>query len=263
VGAPSRPPRPAPSAARVPPCPAVRGTTGTTYRSEALASWSTNLGSECGDLQGLRELTVNELEAIAALGQRAERVAWSGISTGERFDASGGRCVRKLSVIDIGIGMRPRCDALLHQPPSRLQATSRGSHVELRGRSQGRGRIAQSARGSNTAPGIRAGERRSSASSATMTAAGDSSRSSGPTAAATSGVRSASHEKPWVLRGRPHGTQVVLLGQHEREDTTQAPKSVTEGRQRCSRKSCSQHAASATRRTGAATTSPRSCRPPH
>lgn len=65
-----------------------------------------------------------------------------------------------------------------------------------------------------------------------MTAAGDSSRSSGPTAAATSGVRSASHEKPWVLRGRPHGTQVVLLGQHEREDTTQAPKSVTEGRQR-------------------------------
>jgi hypothetical protein len=104
---------------------------------------------------------------------------------------------------------------------------------------------------------------RSSASSATMTAAGDSSRSSGPTAAATSGVRSASHEKPWVLRGRPHGTQVVLLGQHEREDTTQAPKSVTEGRQRCSRKSCSQHAASATRRTGAATTSPRSCRPPH
>lgn len=34
-----------------------------------------------------------------------------------------------------------------------------GSHEELRGRSQGRGRIAQSARGSNTAPGIRAGER--------------------------------------------------------------------------------------------------------
>ena len=39
-------------------------------------------------------------------------------------------------------------------------------------------------------------------------------------------------EKPWALRGRAHGTQVVLLGQHERDDTTQAPKSVSEARQR-------------------------------
>ncbi len=37
-------------------------------------------------------------------------------------------------------------------------------------------------------------------------------------------------EKPWLLRGRDHGTQVVLLGQHERHDTTQAPPSVTDGR---------------------------------
>lgn len=34
-----------------------------------------------------------------------------------------------------------------------------------------------------------------------------------------------------ALRGHSHGTQVVLLGQHERDDTTQAPKSVSEARQ--------------------------------
>jgi hypothetical protein len=39
-------------------------------------------------------------------------------------------------------------------------------------------------------------------------------------------------EKPWAVCSRPHGTQVVLLGQHERDDTTQAPKTVTEARQR-------------------------------
>ncbi|MGZ6590120.1 MAG: hypothetical protein ACXVHX_38495, partial [Solirubrobacteraceae bacterium] len=38
-------------------------------------------------------------------------------------------------------------------------------------------------------------------------------------------------EKPWLLRGKAHGTQVVLLGESERHDTTQAPRSVTEGRQ--------------------------------
>jgi hypothetical protein len=37
-------------------------------------------------------------------------------------------------------------------------------------------------------------------------------------------------DKPWLLRGQDHGTQVVLLGQHERDDTTQAPASVTEAR---------------------------------
>ena len=36
-------------------------------------------------------------------------------------------------------------------------------------------------------------------------------------------------DKPWLLRGQDHGTQVVLLGQHERHDTTQAPESVTDG----------------------------------
>ena len=38
-------------------------------------------------------------------------------------------------------------------------------------------------------------------------------------------------DKPWLLRGQAHGTQVVLLGQHAGHDTTQAPRSVTEGRQ--------------------------------
>ena len=35
-------------------------------------------------------------------------------------------------------------------------------------------------------------------------------------------------EKPWLLRGQDHGTQVVLLGQHERHDTTQPPDSVSD-----------------------------------
>ena len=37
-------------------------------------------------------------------------------------------------------------------------------------------------------------------------------------------------DKPWLLRGQDHGTQVVLLVQHERHDTTQAPASVTDAR---------------------------------
>lgn len=39
-------------------------------------------------------------------------------------------------------------------------------------------------------------------------------------------------EKPWLLRGLDHGTQVVLLGRHERHDTIQPPDSVTDGRRR-------------------------------
>ena len=59
-------------------------------------------GSECTDLQGLRELTVNGLDAIAARGaDRPGRVVWD--LDWERFDGSGGR-VRKLSVIDTGTG---------------------------------------------------------------------------------------------------------------------------------------------------------------
>jgi hypothetical protein len=60
------------------------------------------LRSECTDLQGLRELTVNGLDANAALGaDRPGRVVWD--LEWERFDGSGGR-VRKLSVIDTRAG---------------------------------------------------------------------------------------------------------------------------------------------------------------
>ena len=38
------------------------------------------------------------------------------------------------------------------------------------------------------------------------------------------------HDEPWLLRGQPHGTQVVLLGDRATADTTQAPGSVTEAR---------------------------------
>ena len=55
-------------------------------------------------------------------------------------------------------------------------------------------------------------------------------------------------EKPWALRGHPHGTQVVLLGQHERDDTTQAPKSVSEGPPALGR-AISEHALPAASRT--------------
>ncbi len=66
------------------------------------------LGAECGDLQALRELTMNGIQAIAALGRNAGgRVIWD--LDWKRLERTGGR-VRKLSMIDTGIGMTP--DAL-------------------------------------------------------------------------------------------------------------------------------------------------------
>ncbi len=63
------------------------------------------LGAECSDTQGLRELTVNAMEAIAALGPgRSGSVVWD--LDWERADASRGR-IRKLSITDTGIGMSP------------------------------------------------------------------------------------------------------------------------------------------------------------
>src|SRR5436305_2290705 len=63
------------------------------------------LGAECTDLQGLRELTVNGLDAINAQDPVAGgRVVWD--MDWLRFDASAGR-VRKLSVTDTGTGMTP------------------------------------------------------------------------------------------------------------------------------------------------------------
>ena len=63
------------------------------------------LGSECGDLQFLRELTVNGLDAIAAQPHPAAgRVVWD--LDWQRLEASDGK-VRKLTVTDTGTGMRP------------------------------------------------------------------------------------------------------------------------------------------------------------
>ena len=63
------------------------------------------LGSECGDLQFLRELTVNGLDAIAAQpGPARGRVVWD--LDWQRLEASAGK-VRKLTVTDTGTGMRP------------------------------------------------------------------------------------------------------------------------------------------------------------
>src|SRR5450755_2398627 len=63
------------------------------------------LGSECTDLQFLRELTVNGLDAIAAQPDPVSgRVVWD--LDWQRFEASGGK-VRKLTVTDTGTGMRP------------------------------------------------------------------------------------------------------------------------------------------------------------
>ena len=68
------------------------------------------------------------------------------------------------------------------------------------------------------------------ASSATPTGAGDSSPSGGRDGRVDYWRPLGDAEKPWLLRGQDHGTQVVLLGQHERHDTTQAPPSVTDAR---------------------------------
>ena len=98
------------------------------------------LGSECTDVQGLRELTVNGLDAIAALDDRTRgRVVWD-LDWG-RFDASAGR-VRKLSVIDTGTGMT--ADQLRYYI-NQLAASGREQSRtrKLRRRRQGRSRVSQ------------------------------------------------------------------------------------------------------------------------
>src|SRR5438477_6303782 len=78
------------------------------------------LGTECTDLQGLRELTVNGLDAITAQDPVARgRVVWD--MDWLRFEASAGR-VRKLSVTDTGTGMTPE---QLRQYINQLASSSR------------------------------------------------------------------------------------------------------------------------------------------
>ncbi|MFL5862868.1 MAG: hypothetical protein ACJ780_19185 [Solirubrobacteraceae bacterium] len=183
------------------------------------------LGGECTDLQGLRELTVNGLDAIAAFGaDRPGRVVWD--LDWERFDGSGGG-VRKLSVIDTGTGMT--AGQLRHyinqlaassreQSPTgnfgvgaKVAAGSRNPHgLEYRSWHQGEGSLVCFKRDPDGRWGLEP-QRWADGHVDYWRPLGDA-------------------EKPWLLRGRDHGTQVVLLGEHERHDTTLAPPSVTDAR---------------------------------
>ena len=181
------------------------------------------LGSECTDLQGLRELTVNGLDAIAALGaDRNGRVVWD--LDWERFDASGGR-VRKLSVTDTGTGMTAgqlRCyinqlaASGREQSPTgnfgvgaKVAAGSRNPHgLEYRSWRQGEGSLVCFKRDPDGRWGLEP-QRWADGRADYWRPVGEA-------------------EKPWLLRGQDHGTQVVLLGRQERHDTTQAPPSVTD-----------------------------------
>jgi hypothetical protein len=183
------------------------------------------LGSECTDLQGLRELTVNGLDAINAHGPVAGgRIVWD--MDWLRFDASGGR-VRKLSVTDTGTGMTAeRLHRYINQLASsgreqsadgnfgvgaKVAAGSRNPNgLEYRSWHQGHGALVCFKRH----PGGRWGlepQRRENGHTDYWRPLSEA-------------------DKPWLLRGQDHGTQVVLLGQHERHDTTQALVSVTDAR---------------------------------
>ena len=183
------------------------------------------LGSECTDLQGLRELTVNGIDAIAALGDRAcGRVVWD--LDWQRFDASGGR-VRKLSVTDTGTGMTAeQLRQYINQLASsgreqsaggnfgvgaKVAAGSRNPHgLEYRSWCQGQGALVCFKRHPDGRWGLEPQQR--------------------PDGRTDFWRPLDEQDKPWLLRGHDHGTQVVLLGQHERHDTTEAPTSVTESR---------------------------------
>jgi len=185
------------------------------------------LGAECSDTQGLRELTVNAIEAIAALGPGASgRVVWD--LDWERADASRGR-IRKLSITDTGIRMGP--DAMRYYI-NQLAATSREQ-----GRTKNYGVGAQVAAGSRSPHGLEYRSWQQGRGALVCFKRHPSGRWGLEPQQWPDGRRDfwrplTESEQPWALRARPHGTQVVLLGQHERDDTTQAPKSVTEGRQR-------------------------------
>jgi len=183
------------------------------------------LGTECTDLQGLRELTVNGLDAIAALSARAGgRVVWD--IDWLRFDASAGR-VRKLSVTDTGTGMTPeQLRQYINQLASsgreqsaaanfgvgaKIAAGSRNPHgLEYRSWHRGQGALVCFKRHPDGRWGLEP-QRWSDGHSDFWRPLDE-------------------QEKPWLLRGQDHGTQVVLLGRHERHDTIQPPDSVTDGR---------------------------------
>jgi Phage integrase family len=184
------------------------------------------LGTECTDLQGLRELTVNGLDAINAQDPVAGgRVVWD--MDWLRFEASAGR-VRKLSVTDTGTGMTPeQLRQYINQLASsgrkqsaanfgvgaKIAAGSRNPHrLEYRSWHRGQGALVCFKRHPDGRWGLEPQH--------------------WPDGRSEFWRPLGEQEKPWVLRGLDHGTQVVLLGRHERHDTIQAADSVTERRRR-------------------------------
>jgi len=183
------------------------------------------LGSECTDLQGLRELTVNGLDAIDAQSPVAGgRIVWD--VDWLRFDASGGR-VRKLSVTDTGTGMtaeplyryinqlasssREQSAAGNFGVGAKVAAGSRNPHgLEYRSWHQGHGALVCFKRHPDGRWGLEPQR--------------------WPDGHTDYWRPLSEADKPWMLRAQDHGTQVVLLGEHERHDTTQAPESVTDAR---------------------------------
>jgi hypothetical protein len=184
------------------------------------------LGAECGDLQFLRELTVNGLDAIAAQPHPASgRVVWD--LDWQRFEASDGK-VRKLTVTDTGTGMRPdQLRRYINQLASssreqshtanfgvgaKVAAGSRNPHgLEYHSWHHGRGALVRFMRHHDGRWGLEPQPR--------------------PDGHDDYWRPLDERDKPWLLRGQDHGTQVVLLGRHERDDTTRAPESVTDARQ--------------------------------
>ena len=143
-----------------------------------------------------------------------------------RFDASGGR-VRKLSVTDTGTGMtaeqlrqyinqlassgREQSAAANFGVGAKVAAGSRNPHgLEYRSWHQGQGALVCFKRHPDGRWGLEPQR--------------------WPDGRSDFWRPLDEQDKPWLLRGQDHGTQVVLLGQHERHDTTQPPDSVTEGR---------------------------------
>ena len=144
----------------------------------------------------------------------------------QRFDASGGR-VRKLSVTDTGTGMTPeQLRQYINQLASsgreqsaagnfgvgaKVAAGSRNPHgLEYRSWHQGQGALVCFKRHPDGRWGLEPQR--------------------WPDGRTDFWRPLDEQDKPWLLRGQDHGTQVVLLGQHERHDTTQPPDSVTDAR---------------------------------
>jgi hypothetical protein len=141
----------------------------------------------------------------------------------ERFEAFGGR-IRKLSVIDTGTGMtaeqmRDYINQLAASWPRAV------AHGQLRRRSPRWPRDHDAPTGSSTAPGTRAKAR------SRFRRHRDARWGLEPQTWSEGRIDFwrplVENDKPWLLRGLAHRTQVVLLGEDERHDTPQAPNSVT------------------------------------